>query len=614
MCGIVGYIGKRQAAPILLKSLERLEYRGYDSAGIAIKSHRIEIYKSEGKLDLLNRKINCGNDIKGSIGIGHTRWATHGVANTINAHPHSSDNENIVVLVHNGIIENYFALKQQLQACGHEFYSETDSEVIAKIIYSYLQVENDPVKAIVRFIDAVQGAYAVAILFKDYGDAIYVVCKDSPVIVGMNDLGAYLASDLQAMLPYTHDIFFLGNTEIAKVEANGICFYDRNLNEIKKKRTYIDFNYQMADKGKYEHFMLKEIFEQPKAIKETYDSIINEIQQVFAKIRKRITTFQTLNCIYIVACGSAFNAGLVLRNIIEKICTIQVTVEVASEFRYKAIKRSNFNSLVVIISQSGETADSIASLRKAKKLHYITLAIVNVLGSVIDLEADYVLHTKAGPEIAVATTKAYSAQLIAGYVLCVRLALEKQSISYGEYLSYLDEIKLLPDRVRAVLECKELIKNLCYAYLSKCSNAFLIGRDMDYPICREGALKLKEVSYLLAEAYAAGEFKHGTISMIDNGIPVIGILTQSHISKKLVSNLIEVQSRGADIIIIVKEALVKEVQRANTREIIILPDTCEIFMASLACVPLQLMAYYLALSRGNEIDRPRNLAKCVTVE
>lgn len=614
MCGIVGYIGKQQAAPILLKSLERLEYRGYDSAGIAIKSEGIVIYKSKGKLDLLNRKINCGNDIKGSIGIGHTRWATHGIANTTNAHPHSSDKENTVVLVHNGIIENHFLLKQQLQDCGYEFYSETDSEVIAKIIYSYLQVENDPVKAIIRFIDAVQGTYALAVLFKDYGDAIYVICKDSPAIVGMNDMGAYLASDLQAILPHTHEVFFLDNTEIAKVEANRICFFDRNLKEIKKEKIYVDFNYQMADKGKYEHFMLKEIFEQPKAIKETYDSIINEIQQVFDKMRKQITTFQTLDCIYIVACGSAFNAGLVLRSIIEKICTIQVNVEVASEFRYKALRRSNFNSLVVIISQSGETADSIASLRKAKELKYITLAIVNVLGSVIDLEADYVLHTKAGQEVAVATTKAYSAQLIAGYILCVRLALEMQTISFSRYLKYLEEIKLISDRVVDVLKYVDAIKQLASLYLSKQNNIFIVGRDVDYVICKEGALKFKEVSYLFAEAYVAGEFKHGAISIIEEGMVVIGVLTQEHISSKMVSNLLEIQSRGARMFLIVKEALVQKLQQLDPSTMIVVPNTNDLFMPSIACIPLQILAYYIGVIKGNEIDKPRNLAKCVTVE
>ena len=613
MCGIVGYIGKRQAAPILLQSLAQLEYRGYDSAGIAVKGEEITIYKSEGQLASLFSKINGGKEISGNIGIGHTRWATHGIVNTINAHPHSSDCENNVVVVHNGIIENYLPLKQRLYNSGYEFYSETDSEVIAKLIDFYLNLEGNPIKAIARFIDDAHGSYAIAILFKKYGDAIYAVRKDSSMIVGVNEDGAYIASDLQAILPYTHDVFFLQDKEIAKIEASDIHFYNKTSKEITKEKTHIELDAQVTDKGDYEHFMLKEIFEQPKVLRDTYNSIIDEVEQVFAKIRKKIQTFQNLSYIQIVACGSAYNVGLILRNVLEKICNISVDVELASEYRYKAINQIQANSLIIVISQSGETADSIAAMRKAKKLGHDTLAIVNVLGSTIDLEADNVLHTKAGAEIAVATTKAYSAQLIAGYIFCIRLALERKTILISEYQKYLEEVGSIPEKVDMVLKYKESIRDLAFSGLRK-HNVFLVGRDMDYHICKEGALKLKEVSYLFAEAYAAGEFKHGAISLIDKEMLVIGLLTQSHISSKLVSNLFEIKSRGAQMLLIVKEDLVQYLQQLNTNMMLILPNTNELFMASLACVPLQMLAYYIGVVKGNEIDKPRNLAKCVTVE
>lgn len=614
MCGIVGYIGKQRAAQILLNGLDRLEYRGYDSAGIAIKNEKIDIYKSAGQLAKLSGELGGGETIRGNIGIGHTRWATHGVANIANAHPHSSDNENTVVVVHNGIIENYFALKQQLQDYGYEFYSETDSEVIAKIIYFYLQEDNDPLKAIVRFMEVAKGTYAIAILFRDYGDSIYVVRKDSPIVISINNEDAYIASDLQA-LPFTNEVFFLGDSEIAKIQLGNIVFYNRYLEIIKKERHFIGLNCQIADKGNFKHFMLKEIFEQPKAIMETYNSAVKEIEFVFEKIRTKIGDFKNLSCINIVACGSSYNVGLVIKKVLEKISRYFVNVELASEFRYNKLERADSqDSLVIIISQSGETADSIASLRKAKNLGYMILAVVNVVGSLIELEADYVIHTKAGPEIAVATTKAYSAQLIVGYIFCVRLALEIQTISYSVYLNYLEQIRLISDKVSAVIMEGDRIKELASLYLYNQNNVFVVGRDMDYAICKEGALKLKEISYVFAEAYAAGEFKHGVISLVDKRTVIISVLTQGDILSKTVSNLLEIQSREAQILLIVKEELVQNLQQLKTNMMIILPNIDDLFMPSIACIPLQFLAYYIGIIKGNEIDRPRNLAKCVSVE
>lgn len=613
MCGIVGYIGKRQAAPILLQSLIQLENRGYDSAGIAVKDKEIAIYKAEGSPASLFSKFDGGQEILGKLGIGHTRWATHGVVNTINAHPHSSDVNNNVVVVHNGIIENYLTLKRRLQSLGYEFYSETDSEVIAKLIFFYLKKENEPIKAITRFLGDAQGSFAVAILFKGYGDAIYAVRKDSSMVVGVNVDGSFITSELRSILLYTHDVFFLGNKEIAKLEAGDIHFYDENSKEITKERTHIELEVPVANKGDYEHFMLKEIFEQPKVLTDTYNAVIDEIEKVFSDIRKKNQGLQNLFHLQIVACGSAYNVGLIIQDIVKKICKISVDVELASEYRYKTAGSMRRDSLVVIISQSGETADSIAAMRKAKRLGYVTLAIVNVCGSTIDLEADYVLHTKAGVEIAVATTKAYSAQLIVGYVFCFRLALEKKIISVSKYRQFLEELYALPGEVETVLKCNDKIKDLAYSELRQ-NYTFLVGRDMDYSICKEGALKLKEVSYLFAEAYAAGEFKHGAISLVDEKVLIIGVLTQGHISSKLESNLIEIQSRGAQMVLIVKEELLHCLGNLNTNKIFTLPNTNEIFMASLACLPLQMLAYYIGTSKGNNIDKPRNLAKCVTVE
>ena len=609
MCGIVGYNGKNKAVDILLDSLSKLEYRGYDSAGIAIRDKEIEVFKAKGKLANLREKIE-GKDLKGKIGIGHTRWATHGEPSENNAHPHVSNDGN-VTLVHNGIIENYQELIQKLEKHNYKFYSDTDTEVLTNIIdYYYKKYKMGPIDAINRTMVRVRGSYAIAVMFKEYPDEIWVARKDSPMIIGQNSDGTYLASDVPAILKYTKDVYYIDNLEAACLKKDQVIFYDLNGDIIEKELTTIKWNAEAAEKEGYEHFMIKEIFEQPEVIKKTISYYIqnNKIDLSKSGITKDI--LKSFKEIYIIACGSAYHVGINAQYIFEELTKIPVRVEIASEFRYRH-PILNKKGLAIIISQSGETADSLAALREAKKQGVKTLAIINVVGSSIAREADYVLYTIAGPEIAVATTKAFSAQLIVSYILAIEMARIKKSINAKKNLELIKEIQTLPDKVQTILDnLTQKIQKISSEF-SYVHDAFYIGRNLDYAISLEGSLKLKEVSYIHSEAYAAGELKHGTISLIEDNTLVIGIITQEEIYEKTISNLVEVKSRGAYIITVSSENL--DVSKVSDFSITI-PETNKYFYPSLTVIPLQLLGYYITISKGLDVDKPRNLAKSVTVE
>ena len=608
MCGIVGYNGKNKAVDILLDGLSKLEYRGYDSAGIAIRDKDIEVYKSKGKIANLKEKIK-DKELNGKCGIGHTRWATHGEPSENNAHPHISNDGN-VTLVHNGIIENYQELILKLEKHGYKFYSETDTEVLANLIdYYYKKYKMGPMDAINRTQVRVRGSYAIAVMFKEYPDEIWVARKDSPMIIGLSEDGTYLASDVPAILKYTKNVYYIDNLESACLKKNKVIFYDLNGDVIKKELKEIKWDISAAEKEGYEHFMIKEIHEQPEVIEKTIRAYINENTIDFSKSNITRDILKDIKQIYIVACGSAYHVGVCASYVIESISKVPVRVDIASEFRYRNPLLDK-KELVIIISQSGETADSLAALREAKKMGIKTLAIVNVVGSTIAREADYVLYTLAGPEIAVATTKAFSTQLIASYLFAIELASAKRKINKKVYKELLDEIKLLPNKVKYVLDNE--INNIqkISSELSSTQDAFYIGRGLDYAISLEGSLKLKEVSYIHSEAYAAGELKHGTISLIEDNTLVIGVVTQE-IYEKTISNLIEVKSRGGYIVTISSEDIdVSKVSNCNIN----IPTTNKVFYPSISIIPLQLLAYYISVSRGVDVDKPRNLAKSVTVE
>ena len=609
MCGIVGYNGNNKAVNILLDGLSKLEYRGYDSAGIAIRDKEIKIYKAKGKIANLKEKIK-GKKINGTCGIGHTRWATHGEPSENNAHPHISNDGN-VTLVHNGIIENYQELTKKLAKHGYHFYSETDTEILANIIdYYYKKYKMGPVDAINRMMVRVRGSYAIAVMFKEYPDEIWVARKDSPMILGKNEDGVYLASDVPAILKYTKDVYYIDNLEAACLKKDQIIFYDLNGDVISKKSKKINWDIKNAEKDGYEHFMMKEIQEQPEVVQKTISTYINRNAIDFSKSKLSNDILKDITQIYIVACGSAYHVGVCAQYILEDLAKVPTRVDIASEFRYRK-PLLNEHELVIIISQSGETADSLAALREAKKRKVKTLAIVNVVGSSIAREADYVLYTLAGPEIAVATTKAFSTQLIMLYLFALEIALAKEKIDIEKYKELLKEIKLLPNKIKHILD-KE-INNIqkITSELSNTQDAFYIGRGLDYAISLEGSLKLKEISYIHSEAYAAGELKHGTISLIEDNTLVIGIVTQEEIYEKTLSNLTEVKSRGGFILTVSPEKI--EVDKVANCKISI-PETNSYFYPSLTVIPLQLLGYYIALSKGVDVDKPRNLAKSVTVE
>ena len=612
MCGIVGYCGLKQAAPILLEGLSKLEYRGYDSAGLAVRNagENIQIVKATGKLIELYNKTEGGAIVQGTCGIGHTRWATHGEPTENNAHPHCSD-DCFVVGIHNGIIENYQELKEKLTEKGYTFYSKTDTEIAVKLVdYYYRKTDGNPVEALSRTMLRVRGSYAFAMMFKDFPDEIYVARKDSPLILGISEGDTYLASDVPAILKHTRDIYYIDNLEIARLTMGEIQFFNIDQERIEKQSTHITWDAQAAEKAGYEHFMIKEIHEQPTAIRNTIRNIVHDDQLDFSVTGLSDDFLQSIQQVDIVACGSAYHVGLVAQYVIEDLAKIPVRVELASEFRYRNPILDQTH-LVVVISQSGETADTLAALREAKKKGVKTLAIVNVVGSSIAREADYIFFTLAGPEIAVATTKAYSAQLVSCYLLALKLGQVRAHIGEDEMNRLIQELMNLPDKIVTILQQKEPIQ----WFASQNYNAqdvFFIGRGLDYAISMEGSLKLKEISYIHSEAYAAGELKHGTISLIEDGTLVIGILTQAELMEKTVSNLMEVKSRGGYIVALTNE---NSVSIQNTADFTItLPDIDKHFTASLAVIPLQLLSYYISVSRGLDVDKPRNLAKSVTVE
>ena len=612
MCGIVGYVGNEQAAPILLNGLAKLEYRGYDSAGIAVRDGEspVEVVKAKGRLKALEEKTNNGLAIKGTCGIGHTRWATHGEPSENNAHPHISDDYNVVG-VHNGIIENYQELKDKLVKNGYEFYSSTDTEVAIKLIdYYYKKYEHTPVDAINHAMVRIRGSYAFAIMFKEYPDEIYVARKDSPMILGVSDGNCYVGSDVPAILNYTRNVYYIGNMEIGRLADGNITFYNLDGDEIEKELVEIKWDAEAAEKGGYEHFMMKEIHEQPKAIADTLNSVLKDGKLDLSAVELSDEEIKKISQIYIVACGSAYHVGVVAQYVMEDLAKIPVRVELASEFRYRK-PLLDPDGLVIVISQSGETADSLAALRLAKDKGLRTLGIVNVVGSSIAREADNVFYTLAGPEISVATTKAYSTQLIAAYCLAIQFARVRGEITDDVYSTYLEELKTIPDKIEKILEDKERIQWFA-AKVANSKDIFFIGRGIDYAVSLEGSLKLKEISYIHSESYAAGELKHGTISLITEQMPVIAIATQKNLEEKTISNIKEVKSRGAFVVLIAEPEL--DIEDGVADIVIKLPQADQLLMPMVAAVPLQLIAYYTAVLKGNDVDKPRNLAKSVTVE
>lgn len=612
MCGIVGFVGKHQAAPVLLSGLEKLEYRGYDSAGIAVRDgeKETEVVKAKGRLKVLEEKTDDGNAIIGTCGIGHTRWATHGEPSETNAHPHTSEDGNVVG-VHNGIIENYKELKEKLERKGYTFYSETDTEVAIKLIdYYYKKYEGTPIDALNHAMVRVRGSYALAVMFKEYPDEIYVARKDSPMIIGVNNGECYVASDVPAILKYTRQVYYIGNMEIGRLANGQATFYNLDGDEIEKELVEIKWDAEAAEKGGFEHFMMKEIHEQPKAIEDTLNSVIKEDHIDLSSVGITEEELRNVSQIFIVACGSAYHTGVVTQYVMEDLARVAVRVELASEFRYRK-PILNEKDLVIVVSQSGETADTLAALREAKSQGVKTLGIVNVVGSSIAREADYVFYTLAGPEIAVATTKAYSAQLIAGYVLSLAFAKAKEKIAEEKCCEYVKELQTLPEKINRIIAEKERIQ----WFASKQANTqdiFFVGRGIDYAISLEGSLKLKEISYIHSEAYAAGELKHGTISLIEDGTLVIGLLTQDDLYEKTVSNMVECKSRGAYLMALTNFGHYNIEDTADF--VTYIPKTDEHFTTSLAVIPLQLLAYYVSVAKGLDVDKPRNLAKSVTVE
>ena len=612
MCGIVGFTGVQQAAPILLDGLSKLEYRGYDSAGIAVRNgeNETEVVKAKGRLKALAEKTDNGAAVLGGCGIGHTRWATHGEPSESNAHPHKSDDGNVVA-VHNGIIENYLELKEKLTRKGYVFYSETDTEVAVKLIdYYYKKYEGTPIDAINHAMVRIRGSYALAVMFKDYPEEIYVSRKDSPMILGIEDGESYIASDVPAILKYTRNVYYIGNMELACVRKGEITFYNLDGEEIEKELKTIEWDAEAAEKAGFEHFMMKEIHEQPKVVGDTLNSVLKDGQFDLSSVGLSEEEIKDISQIYIVACGSAYHVGIAAQYVIEDLAKIPVRVELGSEFRYRN-PLLDPKGLVIVISQSGETADSLAALRESKEKGVRTMAIVNVVGSSIAREADSVFYTLAGPEIAVATTKAYSTQLMSTYILALQFAKVRGEISDETYKNMIAELQTIPDKIAKILDDKERIQ----WFASKQANAhdvFFVGRGIDYAICMEGSLKMKEISYIHSEAYAAGELKHGTISLIEDDILVVGVLTQPDLYEKTISNMVECRSRGAYLMGLTTFGQYNI--EDSTDFAVYIPKIDPHFATSLAVIPLQLLGYYISVAKGLDVDKPRNLAKSVTVE
>ena len=608
MCGIVGYIGNQQAAPILLDGLAKLEYRGYDSAGIAVCNNgEIDMIKSKGRLKVLSELTHDGATLPGTMGIGHTRWATHGSPSDVNAHPHFNQDQSIVV-VHNGIIENYLKLKKKLEKHGYQFVSETDTEIIAHLLDYYYQ--GNPLQAITKIMHRMEGSYALGIIFKDHPEELYAVRKDSPLIVGHTDGGSIIASDVPAVLRYTREVYFIENEEIVRMTEESMEFFSVDEEPISKESVRIEWDVNAAEKGGYEHFMLKEMYEQPKSVMDTFSPRVKDNKIVIEELGMTDEEIRKIQKIMIVACGSASHVGYTSKYILEGLARIPVEVDMASEFRYRN-PILNENTMVVVISQSGETADTLAALREAKEQGARVLGVVNVVGSSIAREADNVMYTWAGPEIAVATTKAYSAQLIAMYLLAMKFACVRGELGDAELSEMLGEMKALPAQIEMILNNREKIQRFANRYLAA-RDIFFIGRGIDHAISMEGSLKLKEISYIHSEAYAAGELKHGTISLVEEGTLVAAVLTQKDLYKKMISNMGEGRTRGA-VGVAGTVGGNKGVGKGGGY-VNYIPETNRYFTNSLAIIPLQLFAYYIAVGRGCDVDKPRNLAKSVTVE
>ena len=612
MCGIVGFVGEEPAAPILLSGLEKLEYRGYDSAGIAVRNEetgRIEVVKAKGRLKILSEKTDGGLAVPGTCGIGHTRWATHGEPSENNAHPHCTDDRS-VVLVHNGIIENYQELKEKLLKSGYSFYSQTDTEIAVKLVDYYYKKTGTPLEALTRAMLRIRGSYAFGVMFKDCPGRLFAARKDSPLIIGKNESGCLIASDVPAILDRTRNVYYIGNMEIAELSKDEIHFYNIDREEIQKEMVEIKWDAESAEKGGYEHFMLKEIHEQPKAVQDTVGAYVKDGQIDLSEVGLTSEMLAGLERIYIVACGSAYHVGMVAKYVMEELADIPVEVDLASEFRYRNPKLVK-DSMVIVVSQSGETADSLAALRLAKEKGVPVLGIVNVVGSSIARESDHILYTYAGPEISVATTKAYSTQLIAVYLLAVQAAFAKGLISEERYGELIAELGRLPEKIQRTLDDKERIQWFASKY-ANAKDIFFIGRGIDYAISLEGSLKMKEISYIHSEAYAAGELKHGTISLIEDGTLVVGVVTQKALFEKTLSNMVETKSRGAYLmgLTLYGNYNIED----NSDFSVYVPKTEQYFTTSLAIVPLQLMGYYVSVAKGLDVDKPRNLAKSVTVE
>ena len=612
MCGIVGYTGMHSAAPVLLDGLSKLEYRGYDSAGIAVRDgeKQAEVIKAKGRPKKLIEKTNGGDSVPGTCGIGHTRWATHGEPSENNAHPHMSDDGNVVA-VHNGIIENYQELKDKLIRNGYTFYSETDTEVAVKLVdYYYKKYEGTPVDALTHAMVRIRGSYALAIMFKEYPEEIYVARKDSPMILGVENGESFIASDVPAILKYTRNVYYIGNLEMARVRKGEITFFNLDGDEVEKQPKVIEWDAEAAEKAGFEHFMIKEIHEQPKAVADTLNSVLHDGVIDLSDVGLSEEEIKNISQIYIVACGSAYHVGMAAQYVLEDLARIPVRVELASEFRYRKPLLDK-NGLAIIISQSGETADSLAALREAKSKGVRTLGIVNVIGSSIAREADNVFYTLAGPEISVATTKAYSTQLIASYLLAIQFAKVREEITQEQYDGLIAELQTLPEKIQKIIDDKERLQWFAAKQVNA-KDIFFIGRGIDYAISMEGSLKMKEISYIHSEAYAAGELKHGTISLIEDGTLVIGCLTQPALYEKTVSNMVECKSRGAYLMGLTTYGNYNIEDTADF--VTYIPKTDPHFATSLAVIPLQLMGYYVSVAKGLDVDKPRNLAKSVTVE
>ncbi len=612
MCGIVGYAGREQAAPILLDGLERLEYRGYDSAGIAVLSENagLQVKKAKGRLKVLNAMIDGGRSVDGFIGVGHTRWATHGEPNYINSHPHTSE-QGKIALVHNGIIENYVEIKDFLISRGVHFCSDTDTEVVAQLLEYYYLISGDLLGSVYKVLDRIEGAYALGILCADMPDTFIAARKDAPLLLGYGEGCNFIASDVTAIIKHTRDISYMDDGEVAVVTADEIQVFDALGQPVEKQHSHVDWDVSAAEKGGYAHFMFKEIMEQPEAVRKTISPHIKNKLIEFEELSLSDEYIASLSKIFIIACGSSYHVGMVGRYNLERLLRKPVEVMLASEFRY-ADPLVDEHTLVVVISQSGETLDSMAALREAKSLGARILSIVNVVGSSIARESDDVLYTWAGPEIAVATTKAYSTQLVLLDMFGVWLAKKTGSIKPSDYALIVEELLALPEKMESVLENIDEIKYLASRYFNH-NSVFYIGRNLDYALGLEGSLKLKEISYIHSEAYAAGELKHGTISLIEEGTLVVALCTYAPLFDKAVSNIVEVQARGADVIALTTEGRRRQMGK-TVENVLTVPDTHLILQPSLGVIPLQLFAYYVALQRGCDIDKPRNLAKSVTVE